>query len=344
MRSLMLLTPVLMLAGCNLFQSGTIAKTCEDLPAGCGGIDTDSPPDDTGDTGPWVPDNPYSQGMVVASVSGAQVQVRVFDTDRAIVQEAGFALSALTLAGPVAYDPVQPRILQWDNGSQQLFVAAEGSDNITVTVDTSEDAELGYVYDAVLIDSALYLVTATAVWSYLPDASAITKLGSAASLVQVRGVFPAFEDNLFLLNWNGTNQPDLYRFTISSAETRLSYEDFDDSLGRSASGFQGPDLKPYVCSSVGGVYSVEDLQSADRSPAAFPAQGDVEALFGVQVLSDVTDCGWDGGAERYLLHSLEYGVLVMDAWGRVDQAIAIEADEQFVRAAFYTPYENDTGA
>jgi hypothetical protein len=344
MRSLMLLAPVLSLAGCNLFQSGLIAKTCEDVPAGCAGIDTDPGTDDTDDTAPWIPDDPFTKGMVVASVVGAQVQVRVFDADRATIQEAGFALSALTMAGPVAYDPVQPRILQWDNGSQQLFVAADGADTITVTVDTSEDAELGYVYDSVLIDSALYLVSATAVWSYLPDAGAITKLGSDSSLVQVRSVFPAFEDNLFLLNWNASNQPDLYRHTISSAETRLSYEDFDDSLGRSAAGFQGPDLKPYVCSSVGGVYSVEDLEAADRSPAAFPAQGDVEGMLGVPILSGVTDCGWDDGAERYLLHSAEHGVLAMDAWGRVDLLLGLEADEQFVRAAFYTPYSHDTGA
>jgi hypothetical protein len=342
MRSLMLIAPMLMLAGCNLFQSGLIAKTCEDLPGGCGGIDT-QPPDDT-DTTPWVPEDPYTKGMVVASTSGSELVVRVYDVQGEVVQSASFDSAELSVAGPVAYDPVQPRILQWDNGSQQLFVVADGSEPVRVVADSSAGDELGWVYDSLLLDSALYLASATALWVYLPEASSITKLGSASGLVQVRSVFPAYADNLFLLNWNAGAQPDLYRLTISTAETRLSYEDFDDSLGRAYTGFQGPAVKPYVCSSVGGVYSVEELEAADRSPAAFPAQADVEALFGVSILSGVTDCGWDPGAERYLLHSLDHGVLAMDAWGRLEQRFAPESGEQLVRAAFYDPFEQDSGS
>lgn len=340
MRSLKLVAPLLLMSGCNLFRSGHIEQTCEDLPRGCGGTIDTQPTDDTGDSAPWVPDDPSTVGMALVSIVGDQVQLRVFDPAGALIQESVLGASEAPSPGPVAYDPIQPRIMLWDNSSQVLFVAADGSDPTSVTVDTTEEAELGWVYDTVVVGSVLYLVTATSVWTYLPEDTAIHKLGSATSLAQIQSVFPAFDDNLFLLNWSADATPDLFRFTISTSESRLSYESFDDSLGRSSSGFQGPAAKPHVCSGVGGVYSVEDLQGDDRAPIAFPSSADLQDLVGITVLGGVTDCGWDDGAERFLLAS-PYGVFVMDEWGRVDATLLPEGDEQLVRAAFYMVEDPD---
>jgi len=330
MRSLMLIAPLL-LSGCNLFRSGLIEQTCEDLPRGCDGtIDTEIP-DDTDDTAPWVPDNPFTLGTVLASAQDAELQLRVFDADGQLIQDAALDASEVTGAGPVAYDPDQPRIMLFDNDVGVLFVVADGATPVRV----SATAELGWVYDMVVVDSVLFLVSANAIWGYQPGGDSLELLGTIAGLAQIQGVFSAFDDNLFLLNWASDNTPDLYRFTISTGENRLSYEGYDDGVGRSASGFQGPSAKPYVCSSVGGVYAVEDLQGGDHVPAAFPSQDLLVEAIGVELLSSVTDCDWDEGAERFLLHSADYGLMAMDEWGRVEPMMIPPTGEQFVRASFF---------
>jgi len=336
----MILAPTLLLAGCNLFQSGLITQTCEDLPAGCDGtIDTDPPTDDTDDTAPYIPDNPFTTGTVVASARDGELQMRVFDRDGELIQ--GASLSADAVAGPVAYDPATSRLFLWDNGASQLFVIGADGEPTQVPPSTT-DGDVGMVFDAQVIETALYVSTANAVWVYQPDTSNLRKVGTVTGMVQVQSLFEAFDDNLFLLNWGSDDTPDLYRFTISTGESRLSYEAFDDSLGRSASGFQGPVAKPWVCSSVGGFYAVEDLQGGDRAPSAFPDADDISDLLGVTVLSGVTDCEWDDNAERYLLHSKDHGVFTMDEWGRLEVLITPEANEGFVRGYFFDDPDTDT--
>ncbi|MCP4224336.1 MAG: hypothetical protein GY773_13420, partial [Actinomycetia bacterium] len=198
----------------------------------------------------------------------AELQLRVFDADGQLIQGASLDASAVTGAGPVVYDPDLPRIMLFDNGGGVLFVVADGSDPTRVTA----SAEVGWVYDMTVVDSVLYLVSANAIWAYQPGNDTLDLLGSVSGLGRIQSVFPAYDDNLFMLNWASDDTPDLYRFTISTSESRLSYEGYDDGVGRSASGFHGPSAKPYVCSSVGGVYAVEDLQSGDHAPAAFPSQ------------------------------------------------------------------------
>ncbi len=341
MRSLTIIASLLLLPGCNLFRSGQILQTCEDLPAGCDPVIDTQPTDDTGDTAPWFPEDPSTEGMVVVSKTDAEVLLRAFGVSGEPLASFSLAPNQAPGPGPVAYDPIQPRILMWDNSAGVLWVMADGAEPTSVAPDTSDSTELGWVYDTVLVDSMLYLVGATSVWSYEPGADSITRLGSASGVAQIQSVFQAFEENLFLLNWGHDDSPDLYRFTVTSSESRLSYEAYDDSLGRSASGFQGPSIKPYVCSSVGSVYAVETLSGGDRSPAAFPDQGQLEGFIGTGLLSSVTDCGWDDGAERYLVHSADHGIFAMDEWGRVEPRLQPESGEQFVRAAFFTIEETD---
>jgi hypothetical protein len=334
MRSLKLIAPLLLLSGCNLFRSGLIPQTCEDLPGSCGTIDTE-PGDDTGDTAPWVPDDPRTLGVAVVSSSDAEVRIQAWDASGELLQSATLDPSEAPSPGPVAYDPDQPRLLLWDNEAQVLIIAADGSEPVRVAVDSTVTDGPGWIHDSILIDSVLYLVSDTAVWGHSPGDSAVQQLGSYSALAEVHSVFPAFEDNLFLLNWSNDGTPDLYRYTISTAESRLSYEDYDDSFGRSASGFQGPADKPHVCSDVGGVYVVETLQSGERAPAAFPSQTELSELIGAQMLEGVTDCAWDEGAELFMLHSAEHGVFAMDAWGRLERSHQAEAGHRLLRGSFF---------
>ncbi len=339
MRTLMLIAPALLLTGCNLFKSGLIEQTCEDLPDGCGGIDT-QPGDDTGDTAPWVPENPYSLGLVLGVKQGAQLALYAFDAERNGLLDAAIAVSQVDQPGPVAYDPEQPRLMLVDNGNQQLLVATEGGSFEPVPMQAVAVGEDAKVNGLLMVDSGLYLSTTTTVLAYQPGDSQVARLASPSGVSSIQGLFPAYEDNLFLLNWGQIdNQPDLYRFTISTTESRLSYEDFDDNLGRAVSGFVGPQAKPFVCSQLGGVYSVEDLQAGERGPAAFPDRDDLNDLIGVELLSGVSTCAWDDQAERYLVFSTEYGVFSMDAWGRVELLIAPGDDQGYFAAAFFTPVQ-----
>ncbi len=334
-----LIAPLLLLAGCNLFRSADIPTTCEDLPGGCGGIDT-HPPDDTDDTAPWVPDNEFGMGMALATIAGDTVKVRAWGPDGVLLTEGGMPLDDIGEAGPVAYDPAGPDFYVWDHSGHRLWIWEGGNDPFSASL--SEGSDATNVRDLVVMDGTPYLVTANAIWSYNSAEQSIDELGSNDSLYSVSSVFVAYEDNLFLLDGSADEQPDLYRFTVSSAESRLSYEDFDDGLGRASQGFKGPESKPYVCSPVGGMYSVESLQGGDQVPAAYPDQDQLAELFGgAEHLVDITECAWDDTAELYLLHSTIHGVISMDSWGRLEQRYD-GAGEELVSACFFDPVEDDS--
>jgi hypothetical protein len=342
MRSLMLLAPTLLLAGCNLFRSGFIEQTCEDLPGGCGGIDTELPPDDTGDSDPYVPVSPYSLGVATAFVGADGVHLTAVDEERRLLQEGLIGAEHSVAPGPVAYDPLTQLLMVWDNASDSLWVVDAAGDLSQIPPDTAVGSEVGYVTDAALVDGSLYLVSGSGLWLYAPGATSVTLVEASSEGSLLHSVFFAFADNLFLLDWGADGEPDLYRYTISEGSSRVSYEDFDDSLGRSSWGFQGASALPYVCSSVGGVYAIEALQSGDRAPAAYPNQDDLAELFGgAAQLPGVTDCAWDPAAERYMLHSQAHGVVSMDAWGRLDAYMPPGPELQPLRADFFVPDPTD---
>jgi hypothetical protein len=342
MRSLMLVAPLLLLSGCNLFRSGLIPQTCEDLPRGCDGTIDTQPIDDTGDTAPWIPEDPATSGVVLVSKTDDGVQLRARSPSGELLASAEIAAAQAPDPGPVVYDPDTNRILMWDNEVKKLFVLVEGTEAVKVGADPGLDVDPGFATDALVVDTEYFLVAGDQLWSYPQDAEFLTALPSNSAISDIRSVFPAYEDNLFLLDWGSDGTPDLYRHTISTQESRLSYEDYDDSFGRSISGFRGPTEMPHVCSTVGGVYTVEVLQSDERTPAAFPLAADLEESLGVEMLSGVTDCGWDHGSEQFLLHSVDHGVLRMDPWGRVRRTLAPATDETLIRAAFFTVADGST--
>lgn len=336
-----LIAPLLLLAGCNLFRSAEIPTTCEDLPGGCGGIDTEPQPDDTGDTAPYVYESPYTKGIALVTVGSDTVNLRAYGSDGELLTEAGLPLSDCGVPGPVAYDPAGPAFYLWDRGYELLWVWADGADPFSVKMENEEDASTA-VQDLEVVDGVPYLVTPDGLWAYSAADQSLSKLGNNDAFYAVSSVFFAFEDNVFLLDHGADEQPDIWRFTLSTGESRLFFEDFDASPGRAAQGFLGAENSPWVCSTVGGVYSAETLQGGDLSPAAFPNQDQLAELCGGAVLlAEVTDCAYDAGAERYLLHSAIHGVLSMDAWGRLERLHDADG-ETLARAYFFDPVEVDS--
>jgi hypothetical protein len=327
--------PLLLLAGCNLFRSGRIGQTCEDLPGGCDGPDSE-PPDDTVDSAPYVPEPDSSLGVALASLSGGTLWVRALDAAGAVLQEASATVPDTWRAGPVAFDAENGRLLTFDNGSMELWTFdASGAES---RMPLAEDVTgVGTVYDMALVDGALFLVTDTVLWRLQPDAGAIEAFLAASGFRYVRGVFPASDDNLYVLDLGGDGQPDLFRVTISTVESRLSFEDYDDGQGRTGRGFRGVDNEPFVCSGVGAVYQVSVLQGGDRYPAAFANQDELADLYeGAIYAEETTDCAWDPVTGRFALHSARLGVLAVDAWGHVLPLYRPEGDEQPLRGSFFS--------
>lgn len=250
MRSTLTLLAALPLAGCDLFRSAAIPTTCDDLPGKCGTVDTDPGPDDTYDTSPWDPPPPNTLGVVLCSLTGDEIWLRAVLPGGELAKEARFDASGLRPAA-VAYDPGEDRLFLWDDGAEVLWLVSGGE--VVSIGDTSSGDAVGQVYDMQLFEGALYLVSEAALWRWSPDADALDRLATTTTFHMLRGVFPAFADNLFLLDLGADDAPDLYRVTASTAESRLSFEDFDSETGRAVRGFLGPSSKPHVCSSVGAV-------------------------------------------------------------------------------------------
>jgi hypothetical protein len=338
MRSTLTLLAALPLTGCNLFRSAYIETTCEDLPGQCGTVDTEPGPDDTFDTAPWIPPPPSSLGVVLGSLVDGQIWLRALLPDGVIAKEAHFDASDLR-TGPVEYDPVEDRLFLWDDAAATLWMIG-GEGDVRSVGDV--DAAIGRVHDLQMFEGALYLVSDKAIWRWTPDADALERLATTSSFYLLCGIFPSSQaGSLSVVDLGADDAPDLYRVDPSSAASVLVYADFDSEPGRTASGFQGPSSKPHVCSSVGAIYSVEDLQSGNRAPLVLADQDAMTAEFGVGLAEETTDCAWDAGAERFLIHSLTVGVLALDAWGHFVVLARPGEAEEFIRASFFVPLETE---
>lgn len=338
--TLMLLALPLLAAGCNLFRSALIERTCEDLPGGCDGIDSE-PPDDTWDSGPWIPENPWTLGMVLLSIQDDELWLRAMDPVGEMWAEFRTASDAALRPGPVEYDPATNRLFFWDNAAQVLWVVADGVPATYGPVLT-EDQVVGEMYDATFFEGALYLVSDTALWRFSEGTGLVEAMALGDPFQLLTSVFPAFVDNLYLLDQGGDGQPDLHRVTVSTVTDRLANEDFDETSGRAHRGFLGPENKPHVCSDVGAVYAIETLQTGDNAPLAFPDQDELAALFGgAELALETSDCAWDEGAQRFLVHSRALGVLAVDTWGHVEPRAVPASGEAFIRGSFSTPLVDD---
>lgn len=297
---LSLLAPFL--AGCHLFSFPSIDKTCEDFQACPGQLDT-TETQETAEPGPV-----FSLGVVVGAEQDGGVVLTAHAADGSVLAEVTGALAATgDVPGAVAYDPDNALFYVADETTWSLVVlGVDGSSRIL-----SAAAQPTDIY---VEGGKAYVATTGALYRYDPSVGELdgTLLGTA-SFAQLDSVFPAYTDNVFLVDLGGTGGvPSLYRGSLVDGTSALVYETYDDGQSRSQDGFQGPEQMPYTCSLAAGVYSVATLDGGlTKDNVAFPDAAAVEAVTGSSVLSDVVDCGWDTEARLLLFVSRSWGVFSM---------------------------------
>jgi hypothetical protein len=273
--------------------------------------------------------------VLLCSLADDGIWLRAVLSDGAIVREAHFP-DADFRPGPVEYDPVEQRLFLWDDGAAVLWVIDAGGE---VRSYDAAGAAVGQIYDAQMFEGALYLASDTAVWRWAAGAGALERLATTTIFHALRGVFPSSQaGSLSVIDLGSDDAPDLYRIDPESAGSVLVYQNFDTEPGRVVRGFSGPEQQPHVCSGVGAIYSVADLQGGDHAPLVFPDQDALAAEYeGIEIATETTDCAWDAGTGRFLIHSRAVGVLVLDAWGHFEVVARPQGGEEFIRGSFFLP-------
>jgi len=315
--------PILLpaLAGCHLFASGTIGTTCEDLEGGC-----------PGDTGP-IDTSPVGGDYTVRSVLGARGAGGV--SVRAIGPEGDVLLSVATddspSPGPVAWDEPGGRIFYYDNAASVLHVLQPSAGAVIDGYAPDTGAERIQAVDVAYVDSRLYVLAPTALYRVDIEGRTFGTLVPEGLILDGRSMVPSPDGAIWVLDLGGVGGlPDLWRVDLGSGDAVQALSDFDDGQGRAHAGFLGPGNTGWVCSALGSMYAVEDLLAGSRTPSAMPDPADMQALVGASFVDDVTDCGWDPSASRFLASSVSAGILGIDAWNSVDRRVApVEGETPF---------------
>ena len=340
-----LLAVVLLVSGCKLFASGAIDQTCEDMERGCPG---DPQPDsgiDSGDSAPFVVENPYSLGFTVGMQTGETYLVQALSAAGDVFYDQGIEPPPGSEAGPVAYDPSINTLYYFDLGLGGMGVFSETLGDLQVIgVPQDSDESFMYARDLLAADGNLYLATDGWVYSYVPVAKAGFQVMASSTLLQRGRSLYHGQSDLYLLDIGPDGgQPDIFRVDSASGSLTLSVQDFDDGQGRAISAIFGPDLNDngieddtVVCSALGAVYAVSSLQTGDREPYAFPNQDQLSDLLGIDLLEDVSSCAWDSAAERFLLFSATQGVLSLDSWGNLESLWQPSGEELAFAGDFFT--------
>ena len=292
-----------MIGGCHLFAFPVIDKTCEDLAACPDGDPHTGETHESGDPGLGL-----SMGVVVGSVQDGALVLYVFDDMGDLLHQVNGALGADGVPGPVAYDTRNRVTYVGERTEGALVVFHEDGASQTVTL----GAEPTDIY---VQDGLAFVATRTALFRYDPgDGSLDGSVLGSTPFGHLDAVFPAYADNLYLLDLGGEDgRPDLYRGALTDGTVTLVYQAYDDGQSRSQDGFLGPEQMPFICSAAAGFYAVATLDSGvSKDNIAFPDTNSIEGITGLSVLSDVVDCDWDPEARVLLFVSRAHGVFTLE--------------------------------
>ena len=304
-----MIVSLLSLSGCHVFEVVDIPCASDEKCAHIGGdpdTDTDADTDiDTDvDTGPIV--GP-SLGWIVSGTAASGDRVVAYDA-------AGSTLAAWTDldgAGPVAYDSATGEaVLLTDTATTRLL--ADGTA-------AASDQAFTDARDVAFRDGTMLVTTSTNLYAY--DGTTL-ETAFEEPLTSLRGMALATD---YAVAVDGDNEtPDLYKWALGRDPIAL-YSDFDATDARVDTVFLGPDEEPYVCSSVGAIYKVSELDGGSDRPVAFYTGG----------ATDISACAFDPGDDSWLLFSPALGVIRMDAQSRAEVVFEPPTAYTMVRAAFF---------
>ena len=130
-------------------------------------------------------------------------------------------------------------------------------------------------------------------------------------------------DGILYLTAETDQGVDLYSVDPAAVTWQPVYQHLNGPRARNV--FSGPGGAPFACSAAGAVYALDSLATGSAATVAFYSG----------TLSDVRDCGYDPGDDRYLLFSPTEGVLKIDARGTGEVLTGIPTGYAGIRANFY---------
>ncbi|MCK6519596.1 hypothetical protein L6R46_31620, partial [Myxococcota bacterium] len=208
----------------------------------------------------------------------------------------------------------------------------------TMTYFTGTSLSPGAAYSANIVDVA----TAGTVFFvlvegglYLSSASLNDVLVAPGTFANASSVFLTDDLTLAYIIDHGSSAsggPTLWAYPTDTGALYEVFPTYDTTRARSVDGFLGPGGEPYVCSSAGGVYSVEDIFNTVDN-------GDGKSVPPARIASesptDITDCGYDAARDEVIMVSRSKGVLRVGPDSATNLWIALPEGQAIVSGASY---------
>lgn len=297
-------------SGCHVFES--IQVECTSDMSCAGGTDTADTADTAEDTDTGTPGEP-EVGWVTAQAGAGKTFVRVIDPVSGEVARQ-WELNG-EYPGTPFYDPASQSGLFAAIGGFWML-AADGDVASAGEGPDSENYDISHLGPDML---AAYQGGLTRVSADMSVNEQVVPLGTLTEIRYVGG-----NSRVAFFVDPSSGGPDLWKID-TSWEYGQVLTDYDTSLTRASNVFPGPDDKPYACSPVGSIYSVEAV-SAGQTRAEAVYDG---------TLDDVSDCTWDPGDESFILYSPTAGLFRIDVDGRSEQVAEASTGFAYGRVAWY---------
>jgi hypothetical protein len=287
----------LTLPGCHLFAPANIPCTSSELPEcaeGDADADSDADSDTDADTDSDSDTDPIA-GVALLEQGGVGSTINVFGPDSSLVYRYEYGGE---IVGSIA----------WSSAAQTAAVGWKDTmayiSGTTLVYGTTYGANIADVATAgtvffVLVEGGLYLSSPT-----LNDV--LVRPGTFAN---ASSVFLTDDLTLAYIIDHGSSSsggPTLWAYPTDTGSLYEVFPSYDTTRARSVDGFLGPNGEPYVCSSAGGVYSVEDIFNTVDN-------GDGKSVPPARIASesptDITDCGYDSARDEVIMVSRSKGVL-----------------------------------
>lgn len=291
----------LMLPGCHIFSPADIPCTSSELPEcaeGDADADSDADSDTDADTDSDSDADPIA-GVALLESGSVGATVNVFAPDTSLTYSYEYGAEVI---GPIAWSSAsQTAAVGWKD-TMAFFSGSTFSVGTTYGATIADVASAGTVF-FVLVENGLYLSSAS-----LNDV-----LVTPGTFTSASSVFLTEDLTVAYIVDHGsssTGGPTLWAYPTDTGELYQVFPSYDTTRARSVDGFLGPNGEPYVCSSAGGVYSIEDIfNTVDNGSGKSVPPSRIAS----ESPTDITDCGYDSARDEVIMVSKSKGVLRVGA-------------------------------
>jgi hypothetical protein len=313
----------LTLPGCHLFAPADIPCTSSELPdcaEGDADADSDADSDTDADTDSDSDADPIA-GVALLESGAVGTTINVFAPDSSLVYSFEYGAE---VTGPIAWSSsAQTAAVGW-KATMAFFNGTTFAYGATYGANIADVATAGTVF-FVLVEDGLYLSSGS-----LNDVLVLPGTFANAS-----SVFLTDDLTVAYIIDHGSSTsggPTLWAYPTDTGSLYEVFPNYDTTRARSVDGFLGPGGEPYVCSSAGGVYAIEDIFNTvdnGNGKSVPPARIASESP------TDITDCGYDSSRDEVIMVSKSKGVLRVGPDSATNLWIALPEGQDIVSGATF---------